>query len=234
VIVLGIETSTPQTSVALGTERGTIASTLLSAGHSHHEVVVPAVDHITRWSNTDLSQLGGIAVGIGPGLFTGLRVGVQTAKTMAQVLSVPIVALTSLDVLAFAVRYTRRDIGAVVDARRGEVFFALYRPAPGGVTRTTDYMVGTPAKLAAELEASAHEVLLVGDGAMRYRRELESVGSFVEFASPALGYPHASALVELSIPRFHREEFDRVADVLPLYLRKSDAEIAWDKRARAG
>ncbi len=233
-IVLGIETSTSQTSIAIGSEQGTIASTLLSTGHSHHEVVAPAIDHITRWSGTPLSHLGGVAVGIGPGLFTGIRVGVQTGKAVAQVLSLPIVGLTSLDVLAFAVRYTRRVIAAVVDARRGEVFFALYRPAPGGVTRTTEYMVGTPAKLAAELEARADEVLLVGDGAMRYRRELESVGSLVEFASPALAYPNAAALVELSIPRFHREEFDRVADVVPLYLRKSDAEIAWDKRARTG
>ena len=78
------------------------------------------------------------------------------------------------------------------------------------------------------------EVLLVGDGAGRYRRELEAAGGHVEFASPALGYPHADELVELSIPRFHREEFDRVANVVPLYLRKSDAEIAWDQRARTG
>ena len=233
-IVLGIETSTSQTSVAIGSERGTVASALLSTGASHHEAVTPAIDHITRWSGTSLSHVGGVAVGIGPGLFTGLRVGVQTAKAIAQVLSVPMVGLTSLDVLAFAVRYTRRVIGAVVDARRGEVFFALYRPAPGGVTRATEYMVGSPARLAGELEALPHDVLLVGDGAMRYRRQLESVGSFVEFASPALGYPHAASLVELSIPRFHREEFDRVADVVPLYLRKSDAEIAWNKRARTG
>jgi tRNA threonylcarbamoyladenosine biosynthesis protein TsaB len=233
-IVLGIDTSTSQTSVALGSERGTLAAAFLSTGQSHHEAVTPTVDHITRWSGTSLSHIGGVAVCIGPGLFTGLRVGIQTGKSIAQVLSIPMVALTSLDVLAFAVRYTRRVIGAVVDARRQEVFFALYRPAPGGVTRTTEYMVGTPAKLAAELEARADDVLLVGDGAMRYRRELESVGSHVEFASPALAFPNAAALVELSIPRFHREEFDRVADVVPLYLRKSDAEIAWDKRARTG
>ncbi len=233
-IVLGIDTSTSQTSVALGSEQGTIAAAFLSTGQSHHEAVTPAVDHITRWSGTPLSHIGGVAVCIGPGLFTGLRVGIQTGKSIAQVLSVPMVALTSLDVLAFAVRYTRRVICAAVDARRHEVFFALYRPAPGGVTRTTEYMVGTPATLAAELEARAEDVLLVGDGAMRYRRELESVGSHVDFASPALAYPNAAALVELSIPRFHREEFDRVADVVPLYLRKSDAEIAWDKRARTG
>src|SRR6266542_421528 len=98
VIVLGIETSTPQTTVALGTERGTMASTLLSIGRSRHEIVIPAVRHVLEWSGTDLAAVGGIAVGIGPALFTGLRVGVQTAKSLAQVLQVPIVGLASLDV----------------------------------------------------------------------------------------------------------------------------------------
>ena len=95
-------------------------------------------------------QVGGIAVGIGPGLFTGLRVGVQTAKTLAQVLGVPIVGITSLDALAFSVRHTDRLIVAVVDGRRGEVFSALYRPVPGGVLRISE-PVATPEHLAAEL-----------------------------------------------------------------------------------
>jgi len=73
VIVLGIETSTTQTTVAIGSERGTMASTLLSTGHPNHEVVVPAVENILRWSETPLSHVAGIAVGIGPGLFTGLQ-----------------------------------------------------------------------------------------------------------------------------------------------------------------
>src|SRR5207247_1169519 len=89
VIVLGIETSTPQTTVALGTERGTMASMLLSIGRSKHEIVIPAVQHVLEWSGTELGAVGGIAVGVGPGLFTGLRVGVQTAKSLAQVLQVP-------------------------------------------------------------------------------------------------------------------------------------------------
>jgi tRNA threonylcarbamoyladenosine biosynthesis protein TsaB len=234
VIVLGIETSTPQTTVALGSERGTIASTLLSTGRSRHELVVPAVRHVLDWSETDVSQIGGIAVGIGPGLFTGLRVGIQAAKSLAQVLRVPIVGLPSLDILASAVRNTGRTIYAVIDARRKEVFYCRYRAVPGGVARATEFRVSPPDHLVAELEADRREVLLVGDGALRYRSELEGAGSHLEFASPSLGYPHADELVELSIPRFLREEFDRVADVVPLYLRKSDAEIAWDNRARPG
>jgi tRNA threonylcarbamoyladenosine biosynthesis protein TsaB len=233
-IVLGIETSTRQTSVALGNENGPIASTLLSSGRPQHDVVAPAVDHLLRWSGTPMHAIGGIAVGIGPGLFTGLRVGIQSAKTLAQVLGSPVVGLASLDVLAFAQRFSRRWICSVIDARRGEVFFAMYRPTPGGVDRITDFAVGSPARLVAELEARGREFLLLGDGALRYRHELEGLGSSMEFGSADLGYPSAASLVELSIPRFIREEFDRSADVVPLYLRRSDAEIAWDRRARAG
>ena len=230
-IVLGIETSTPQTSVALGGETGILAAASL-AGKAHQEQVVPTLEHLLRWSGIRLSQIGGVAVGVGPGLFTGLRVGVQTAKSLAQVLSVPIMGMTSLDVLAFSVRYTSRLVGAVIDARRGEVFWAAYRPVPGGVVREGEYAVSSPERLVAELEALAEDVLVVGDGAILYRNEIEELGSQVEFASVAEAHPQASAMVELSVPRFVREEYDRLADVLPVYVRKSDAEIAWDQRAR--
>jgi tRNA threonylcarbamoyladenosine biosynthesis protein TsaB len=230
VIVLGIETSTPQTSVALGTEQGVTASAQLSS-KSRQDQVVPILDHLLDWTGLELSHVGGIAVGVGPGLFTGLRVGVTTGKTLAQVLSVPILGIPSLDVLAFGVRYTHRLIGAVIDARRGEVFYALYRGVPGGVMRVGEYGVAPPGHLAAELEAARQEVLLVGNGAILYRKELEAV-SGVEFASSREAYPQASAMVELAVPRFIREETDRSFEVLPLYLRKSDAEIAWDQRAR--
>jgi tRNA threonylcarbamoyladenosine biosynthesis protein TsaB len=233
-IVLGIDTATPQTSVALGTERGTTAQMSLAVGRSHEEVTAPAIEHLLAWSGVSPHQLAGVAVGTGPGLFTGLRVGVETARTLAQVLTIPIVGMPSLDVLAFSLRDARRSIGAVIDARRGEVFVGLYRPTPGGVARSGEFMVCSPEALVAELEAWGEEVVLVGDGAQRYRRELAQLGGRVEFASAALAYPQAASLVELSIPRLEREEFERVGDVLPLYLRKSDAEIAWDKRARAG
>jgi len=231
VIVLGIDTSTPQTSLAIGNEREVLAS-LSIAGTARQESAIPALRQLLTWSGIDLQHVGGVAVGVGPGLFTGLRVGVETAKTLAQVLTVPIVSITSLDALAYTVRYTPRRIAAVIDARRGEVFAAVYRSVPGGVVRESDHLVLKPDHLIAELEAVAGEVLCVGNGAILYRREIEELGSRVEFASPAVAHPDAAALVELAIPRFLREEFDRVFDVVPLYLRKSDAEIAWDQRAR--
>jgi tRNA threonylcarbamoyladenosine biosynthesis protein TsaB len=233
-LVLGIETSTPQTAVALGTEQGIIAGTVLSMGRPGDETVMPSITHLLRWSEVPLSALGGIAVGLGPGLFTGMRVGIATGKTLAQVLSVPVVGLASLDVVAFSVRYSRRSICAVIDAKRGEVFYAFYRPVPGGVTRENEFEVAPPGHLAAELEARPEDVLLVGNGALVYRRQLEEAGNHVEFASAAYSFPAATALVELAIPRLAREEFDRLYDLQPFYVRKSDAEIAWDERRRAG
>jgi tRNA threonylcarbamoyladenosine biosynthesis protein TsaB len=233
VLVLGIETSTPSTSVALGTEQGVVASVFLGRKQASHEVVIPTVQQLLSWSDVRLSALAGIAVGIGPGLFTGMRVGIATAKTLAQVLGIPVAGMASLDVLAFSVRHSRRLICATIDAKRGEVFYALYRPVPGGVTRETPFEVGAPDALAAELEARPEDVLVVGDGGLVYRRDLEEAGSHVEVATATYAFPSAGALVELAVPRFHREEFDRLDDLSPLYMRKSDAEIAWDRR-RAG
>ena len=230
-IVVGIDTATPQISVAIGTERE-ILGRVQVAGRARQEAVTPALRRLLDWTGIDLSHVGGFAVGVGPGLFTGLRVGVETAKTLAQVVKAPIVGLVSLDVLAYAVRFTPRTIVAVIDARRGEVFWATYRQVPGGVMRQTPHAVATPDALVAELMASPEEVLLVGDGAMLYRERLEELGARAEFASAASAHPDAAQLVELAVPRFLREEHDRLFDVVPLYLRRSDAEIAWDQRAR--
>jgi tRNA threonylcarbamoyladenosine biosynthesis protein TsaB len=231
VLVLAVETSTPQTTVSIGNEQGVIGSVLLSWSRGHSEIVTPAINSLLDWSELRLSQVGGVAVGVGPGLFTGLRVGVATARALAQVLMVPLVGIGSLDVLAFPARHSRWRIGAVSDAKRGEVFYAFYRPVPGGVARETEVAVGSPERLAAELEASGEEHLLVGGGALLYRRTLREVGTPLEFASFALAFPNAEALLELALPRLHREEYTRPEEVVPYYVRKSDAKIDW---ARAG
>ena len=231
VIVVGIDTSTPQPSVAIGTENEIIAKASV-AGAARQESVTPLLHDLLRRSDLTLSQIGGVAVGLGPGLFTGLRVGVATAKTLAQVVNVPVVGIASLDALAYATRYSPRRIVAIIDARRNEVFSAIYRAVPGGIVRERDHEVHAPDRLAAELQSMRGEVLAVGNGAMLYRHVLEEVGSRIEFASSIAAHPEAAALVELAVPRLLREEHDRLFDVVPLYLRKSDAEIAWDRRVR--
>jgi tRNA threonylcarbamoyladenosine biosynthesis protein TsaB len=231
-LVLAIETSTPQTSVALGTQQGVLASELVSWAVGHSEAVIPAIHRVLELTEVRADQVSGVAVGLGPGLFTGLRVGISTARAFAQVLRIPVVGISSLDVLAFSVRHTRSRIGAVSDGKRGEVFYAFYRQVPGGVARESDYLVGSPERLAADLEASGEETLLVGGGALLYRRVLEEAGSPLEFATNSTAFPNAVELLELALPRFLREETQRAEDVVPHYVRKSDAEINWSRAGR--
>jgi tRNA threonylcarbamoyladenosine biosynthesis protein TsaB len=227
-LVLGIESSTAVSSVALGSEEGIVASALLGRGKGHEQFLVPAIKFIFDEAEIPMRQIAGVAVGVGPGLFTGMRVGVATAKTMAQALRVPIIGIPSLDLLAYSVRHTSRLICACVDARRGEVFSAFYRQVPGGVQRLSEYVAWPPSRLAGEVQARSEEVLFVGNGALVYRDKLPD--SRAEYASYSQAFPTAGALVELAIPRFVREDTDPLLELEPLYVRKTDAEIAWDRQ----
>ncbi|GAC1413853.1 MAG: tRNA (adenosine(37)-N6)-threonylcarbamoyltransferase complex dimerization subunit type 1 TsaB [Actinomycetota bacterium] len=230
-LVLAIETSTPVSSVALGTEQGIVASIALSRGRGHAEFLAPAIKSLCEQGDLSLSQLSGIAVGLGPGLFTGMRVGIATAKGLSQALSIPLVGIPSLDLLAYDVRYTPRTICACIDARRGEVFAALYRQVPGGIQRMSEYDVWAPERLAGELEAKGEEVLFVGNGALVYKGVLPRRRA--DYASVHRAFPSAVALLELSIPRFIREDTDSIHELEPLYLRKADVQIGWETRSTA-
>ena len=227
-LVLGIETSTPQASVAIGSEQGVVAAALVSRGASYNEFLLPAMRFCMDEAGIGYRNLGAVAVDVGPGLFTGMRVGVATAKAIAHTLSIPIVGITSLDLLAYSVRYASKTICAVLDARRNEVFYAFYRSSPGGVQRMTDYRVEKPGQLAIGIASRPEEVLLVGSGALLYREVFDDLGTLVEVGSMGQAFPDAKSLVELGMPRLVREDFDSPYHLAPLYLRRSARPIRWE------
>ena len=236
-IVLGIETATPQVGCAIGAHEGVLASFHASRGRRHAESLVPAIDFICRQARVELHEIGAVAADVGPGLFTGLRVGVVTAKAVAMALRVPVIGVSSLDLLAFPVRWTHRLIVSMVDARRGEVFYGFYRQVPGGVQRQSEQRVGDPEELCSEIVATGEECLAVGDGALRYAEQLQEL-TRVEVGEAGLAYPSAGSLVQLAHARALREEFINPWELAPVYLRKADAEINWltrdDPSSQAG
>ena len=231
-LILGIETSTPQASVAIGSEQGVVASALVSRGAGPNEFLLPAIRFCLDEAGLGFRNLGGIAVSLGPGLYTGMRIGVATAKALAQTLSVPIVGMASLDLLAYDVRYSPRTICAVLDARRNEVFHAFYRPSPGGIQRMTEYRVERPERLVVGIDSRPEEVLIVGSGMLLYRDLFEELASIAELGTMSHAFPDARALVELALPRIYREDFDALDDIKPLYLRQSARRIQWDQLVR--
>jgi tRNA threonylcarbamoyladenosine biosynthesis protein TsaB len=228
-LILGIESATSQVGCAIGGHEGVIASAHSLRGRRHAETITPQIDFIRRQANIDLSEIGVVAVDLGPGLYTGLRVGIATAMATAYALEVPMIGVPSLDLLAFPVRFSPRLIVAVIDARRDEVFHACYRHVPGGIQRVTEPGVSSPDDLASEILASGDECLLVGDGALRYRESFDGL-SKVDIAEQGLAYPNAGSLVQLAHARALREEFVKPWEIEPLYMRQPDAEINWSVR----
>jgi len=229
VLILGIETATQQVGVAIGGHEGVLAQAHTARGRRHAENLTPAIEFVCRQARIDLHEVSCVAVDIGPGLFTGLRVGIAAAKAMASALRVPMIGVSSLDLLAFPIRFSPRLIVAVIDARRGEVFHALYRQVPGGVQRVSDPSCATADDLASELLAARDDILLVGDGALRYIEAFEGLDK-VEVADQGLAYPSGSSLVQLAHAQALREEWVKPWELSPLYLRKPDAEIGWKTR----
>lgn len=233
--ILAIDTSTRRVGVALGSQLGVLATIELGGAASegpprHAEQLVPAIDHLTRIADLSVRQLSAIAVTIGPGMFTGLRVGVTTAKVMAQALRIPVIPIPSLDLVAYPLRYaTGRVVIPALDARRDELYYARYRVVPGGLQRESEYELAKVRDLIVDIDAAGKPVVLAGDGAARFRGQFE-LSDLCEVAGAGFAAPNLSAMVELAAGRFEREDFSAAADVVPMYLRRSDAEIAHDRR----
>ena len=228
-LILGIESAGSQVGCAIGGHEGVLASAHAGKGRRHAENLAPQIDFVRRQAGIELGDLGAVAVDVGPGLFTGLRVGIATAVVMSHALGVPIIPVTSHDLMAFPARWSSRLIVTALDARRGELFTALFRKVPGGIQRVREVNVCTPDDLAAELEVADEPALLVGDGALRYADTFHDIRR-IEMAEQGLAQPSARSLVQLAHARAMREEFVQPWEVEPVYLRKPDAEINWSTR----
>jgi tRNA threonylcarbamoyladenosine biosynthesis protein TsaB len=228
VLILGIETATERVSVAIGGHEGVIGLFEVTRGRRHAETLAPAIEFVCEQADIGLDEIGVIAVDVGPGLFTGMRVGLAAAKAMAMALRIPMIGISSLDLLAFPSRHTDRLLVPVIDARKGQVFFAMYRQVPGGVQQVSPPTVGSVEELVADLLARSQEALLVGDGALRYSDEILD-GFKAEIGGDA--HPSAAPLVQLAHARALREEWVSPREIEPVYLRLPDAQINWATRA---
>jgi tRNA threonylcarbamoyladenosine biosynthesis protein TsaB len=233
VIVLAIESATELAGVALADGSGVLATATVAGGRRHAESIVPAIDFVCRSAGVALGDVGAVVVDVGPGLFTGLRVGVGTAKALAFALGVPLVGVGSLEVLAHGAAATAPSgalLVAVVDARRAEVFVARFRATDGAARRVGEDERRTPDALADELAALGEPFTLVGNGARRYAAVLGVVpGAIV--AGESLDHPAPHALAVLGRDRAASGASDDGTDVLPRYLRDADTRINWERRA---
>ncbi len=236
--LVAIETATETVGVAVRTSAGVQAELTLSGRRRHVETLTPALAHLLDQVDLVPADVGIVAVDIGPGLFTGLRVGVAAAKGLAQSLGVGVMPATSLDIMTAgaAAAGLRGLVLACVDARRGEVFAAAHEVGPPGTVPLQRLGPGlfTPSQLAAALGAFAGApVHAVGDGALRYADTLAAVPG-VDAEIPGLGFPPPAALVEQARAKWEAGEPPvHPETVVPLYMREADAKSNFARAVRA-
>jgi tRNA threonylcarbamoyladenosine biosynthesis protein TsaB len=235
--LVAIETATETVGVAVRTADGVQAELTLTGRRRHVETLTPALEHLLAQVDLVPAALGLVAVDIGPGLFTGLRVGVAAAKGLAQSLGIGIMPATSLDILTAgaAAGGLRGLVLACVDARRGEVFAAVHEVVAPGVDPAVRLGGGlfAPEALVAALDPfGGAPVHAVGDGARRYAAALDAVPG-VDAASPGLAFPPPAALVDLAVARLDAGEPPVGPEaVVPLYMREADATSNFARAAR--
>jgi tRNA threonylcarbamoyladenosine biosynthesis protein TsaB len=244
VLILAIETSTRQVGVALAETGGApgddagvrvLASVTTARESRHAESLAPAVSYVCATAGVTPARLGALVVGLGPGLFTGLRVGVATAQAMALALGVPGVGVSSLDVVAHGLAVVDRPVVVAMDARRGELFWAPYREGgPRGLRREGPDRADGPhrvAAAAAELAGSVGSgpgVVVVGDGPGRYPECFEALAARADVAilGGTAGLPSPVAAVELGAFALAEGRGGPPSALVPIYVREPDA-VRW-------
>lgn len=222
--VLAVETATPVGSVSLVGEEGVILESGSGAVTTHSTWLLPAIGDLMAAAQLSLEDVDGFAVSAGPGSFTGLRIGLSVVKGLSLATGKPLVAVPTLDAMAELIPFCRHLVCPILDARKKEVYSALYRHFPGGaVRRQSDYLVLPPRALA---QMIAEKVLFLGNGVDRYRNLLaELLESKALFASDRFRHPRAAAVGMLGLRRLARGQIDDLNGLEPLYVRPSEAEL---------
>jgi len=226
--VLGIDTSTSCGAVGLIDDEQVLSDTLLNIPVTHSERLLGAIEFSLREARCSIEDVEGWAISLGPGSFTGLRIGVSTVKGLAFATGKPVAGMGTLDVLASQVSPTPYLICPILDARKKEVYSAFYRYGEGGVLlRQSEDQVLRPEDLVKRING---QTILIGDGVRTYRDLLlRSLPSLAILPAAPLHIPHGSMVAKLGFQLLKKGDHLNVSTFSPIYIRPSEAEVKWQE-----
>ncbi len=244
--LLAIDTATEQVSIAVGNATHVSAAMHVASDRRHVEALIPAIQLLLGNLGLKIHDLSAIAVDVGPGLFTGMRVGLATAQALADLAEIPLVGVDSLEVVAHGARTVSPldvdDVDVVVpvlDARRSQVYWSMFRnnfSETNPLDEVRRPRVGDVTELVEDIMDRGQRALVVGTGAERYAEQIgaspESVRIGQKSGLQSFAFnphvPHASVLLALAAARVDKGSVG--TSVEPMYLRPPDAEINWTTR----
>ena len=221
--ILAVDTATNSCSVA-ATDDGKLAAELtISKNQTHSKHLMELIHSVLENAGFSVRSLDGLAVTIGPGSFTGLRNGNSTIKGLAHALGKPVVGVSTLKALARQCGQTPYLICPLLDARKGEVYAAIYGFNKGQLIQRTGARAMIPEAVVADIKSPC---VFIGNGARLYHpRIVSAVGNLAHFVPEGQNTIRASSVAFLSMPRFEANDTDGIDGLVPHYIRKSDAEL---------
>lgn len=226
--ILAVNTSEASASVALVEDGTLLCEEFFSAGVTHSRVLMDMVHQmITVRASVSVAEIDGLVAARGPGSFTGLRIGISVVKGIALAASKPVAGISSLDAIAWQMSASNRQVCAMMDARRGEVYTACYRFSGGKLTHKTKEVCVTPKRA---VDLAGESAIFIGSGVLAYQDQIESIAEGdISFAPKFQNQVRASALAHAF---FESQDLlsNDPSSLLPVYIRRSDAEINYENR----
>lgn len=218
--ILSLDTSTRRENVALLEDRDLVAELRIRSAGTHSAHLLASIEFVLKSAGWRLQDLELVAAGIGPGSFTGIRIGVATAMGLAQTLMVPFAGISGLDALAHAASFVDGRIGVMLDAQRSQVYYAEYAPGRGRLRRVVQPVLMEPGELSSGTEIAG--LYLLGDGAERYRTVFGASGTGWPRLIPGKHFP-APWIGRLALSRRSAWRSGAYIQSEPLYIRPPDA-----------
>lgn len=240
--ILAVDTSTVVASVAVMQDKNIICEYSLNHKKTHSQKLIPMIHEVLRNSEIKPKDIDLFAVSVGPGSFTGLRIGVTSIKAMAYALGKPAKGINTLDTLAFNIPFTDALISPIIDARNNQVYNALYQWNKDKQERLTDYVGIDIGELIKEIKKKGKQVFVLGDGVNIHKERLiNELGNKCLFPPVNLLYQRASCVAEIAMGQLsdivtsESSEIgtDDINSLVPFYLRKSQAERLYDCGVKA-
>lgn len=226
--ILALDTSTRAGSVAITDDDAVLAESVLNIDVTHSETLLSSLKNMLDETKLGMNDIDLLALTLGPGSFTGIRIGVSTVKGFALALGKPIAGVSTLETLASNFPYASCRITPILDARKGEVYSAHFRWEGNALARLTGDRALPPEALLEEINETT---LFVGDGLGRYGEMIrERLGELAVTAPSTHGFIRSSVVAALAHRQFEKGETLDPASLAPIYLRKSEAEINREKQ----
>lgn len=228
--ILAIDTSGQNCSVAIIDEEKVICDFNLSIGTTHSETLLPMIDEVCKTSKIDLSEIDVLSCGIGPGSFTGLRIGIATIKGFALAQNKNVIGVPTLDALAYNIANFDGLICSVLDARNNNVYAGIYKYENDKVILQDDYITEDLDTLIDILKSKNEKVMFVGDGAVSFKEKFREVlKEKALFAPLHLNNQLSSSVAKAALDRALVNDFDNADTLNPMYLKKSQAERTFEE-----